>query len=326
MNDFEILIPFQKEVGADGSLRLFGGIASTTSVDRDNERMDKAVMPKIAADLRKNSTVFFNHNTKGLAVGKLARVEEKGDEVYIDVIPTKADGMKDVVTQIHEGTLKSFSIGGHIKDYENKFDEKLDKNVKVITDVEVYEVSVVGVASNRDASILSYIAKSFQGDKVEDEKGKETAKAAAGKGEDTEKCSHAMVKCAKCNKEMPYEPSLGPGEIQRKAKELLDTPEFKKVVEEFDKKHDDEKSALAKSHEAKLDDLKKSFDAERKDSGEKLDAANARIELLRKAVDDKSKSLAQETDDLQKNGEAEIRKAAETKTAQEPKMSVLKRV
>ena len=168
MDSFEILVPFQKDVSSEGKLRLFGGIASSTSIDRDNERMDKSVLSKIAKGLE-NATVFFNHNLKGLGVGKVAKSEVRGNEVYIDVLPTTAKGMEDVIVQIQEGILKSFSIGGRIIKAKQVYDDALKKDVNVIEDVEIYEVSVVGVPANKDASMLSYIVKSYKGETMQDQ-------------------------------------------------------------------------------------------------------------------------------------------------------------
>lgn len=300
MRDFQIFVPFEKRVSADGELRLFGGIASSSSVDRDLERMDKSVMGKIASDLKKNSTVFFNHDTKGLGVGTVATAEVRGGEVYIDVVPTKAAGMQDVVTQIQEGILKSFSIGGKILDWENQFDDALGKTVRVIKDVDCYEVSVVGVPSNRDASILSYIQKSFEGDVVEEKKeaaptaeptviAKEAAPPAVlSKGE-----HDVMFKCAKCGADNvikvadeKQDPAQGPHEDGKKAMEL----EFSKAVSEFEAKF-----------VSKMDEMEKGSKAKEEEYSLMLKAANARIDELHKAIETKSKALAAETDDLQKD-------------------------
>lgn len=314
MDDFQIFIPFEKTVSTDGELRLFGGIASSSSVDRDLERIDKSVMSKIASDLRKNSTVFFNHDTKGLGVGTVTNADVRGDEVYISVSPTKAAGMKDVITQINEGILKSFSIGGKIKDWENQFDEQLGKNVRVIKDVDCYEVSVVGVPSNKDASILSYIQKSFEGDTVTKDMngpgeslGKEPALAAPGytlsKGE-----HDVMVKCAKCGSDNhvlvkvvgdKQEPEQGPHEDGKKSAELLETPEFKKLFEDFKKSVDDRGLELEKSYKAKIDEYELA-----------LKASNARIDELHKSIDVKSKALETEEQAMAKEKEPEVKKEA----------------
>ena len=318
MKDFEILIPFKKEAGTDGQLKLFGGIASSTAVDRDYDRMDKSVMAKIASDLQ-GSSVFFNHDTKGLTVGTVASAVNTGETVTITVKPTKAVGMQDVITQIEEGSLKSFSIGGRIKDTATEYDEKLGKHVRVVKDVECFEVSVVGIPSNPDASIMSYIKKAFEGDTVDAvNKGSAPASGDAavgsgpgqdlkggastahvpsasaglagvgdGAGQELCKCSKPIAKCATCGKMMKEkkpEPEGGPGETEQKfLKNLEESPAFKEMTEKF-----------TKEYAAKLDTLTKSYE-------EKLAASAERIEQLHKALDDKSKALAAEQDEIQKN-------------------------
>lgn len=291
MENFELFIPFEKTIAADGSLKLFGGIASSTSVDRDNERMDKAVLNKIASDLKKNSTVFFNHDLKGLGVGTVASAEVVNDSVRISVVPTKAEGMRDVVTQIQEGVLKSFSIGGKIRDWEDQFDEKLGKKVRVIKDVDCFEVSVVGIPANADASILSYMSKSFKGDDVEPVLEKvapvpEVVIAKAAEPEKKEEAKKGMFKCAKCGAENSYTPesALGPGETKG-VEDILASDGFKKVFTDFEK-----------SYETKIAEVQTS-----------LAAANARIEELHKALDVKaeakgvvSKALSTEAEDMHK--------------------------
>jgi len=227
MNDFSIIIPFEKTV-ENGELKLFGGIASSTSLDRDNERMDKSVMRKIASDLKKNSAVFFNHNTKGLGVGTISSAEEVGDFVKISVIPTKAKGMEDVITQINEGILKSFSVGGRIKDYEDKVDD-FGKRFRLIKDVECYEVSVVGIPSNPDASILHYIGKSFVGGHMAEQEKSEP-----------EKIKTEIAK-------------------SMTAEDFVKSEEFKKVFEGFQKDYESRLSEMKKSFEAEKESMTKSI-------------------------------------------------------------------
>lgn len=280
MQNFEIFIPFEKTISEDGSLKLFGGIASSTSVDKDNERMDKAVLSKIASDLKKNSTVFFNHDLKGLGVGTVASSEVVNDSVRISVVPTKAEGMRDVITQIQEGVLKSFSIGGKIRDWEDQYDDKLGKKVRVIKDVDCYEVSVVGIPANGDASILSYMSKSFNpGDLLEPV---------------IEKAAVAPEVLAK-----EAVPEKAPETVVKGVDEILASEGFKKAFSDFEK-----------SYEAKFADMQKSFDAQKAEMQEALKSRDARIEELHKALDAKaektgviSKALVTEEEMAQKKEE-----------------------
>ena len=271
MDDFNIIVPFTKDMDKKGSLRLFGGIASSTSIDRDNERMDKSVLKKIANGLE-GATVFFNHNIKGLGVGIVSKSEETGNKVHIEVVPTIAKGMEDVVTQIGEGILKSFSIGGKILNLEVEYDKNLQKDIKVIKDVEIYEVSVVGIPANKDASILSYIAKSFKGADMNDEEKKKEEKKP-----DEEK------------------------KKEEKQSGLLDSPEFKKFLGDLKSEYDTRFGDLEK-------DLK--IAKEKNEELEKgLDSQKARNEELRKLLDNRVKSL--ESEDPLKE-EAKVEKTKKT--------------
>jgi HK97 family phage prohead protease len=288
MGLFEILIPFQKEVSSEGKLRLFGGIASSTSIDRDNERMDKSVLTKIAKGLE-NATVFFNHNLKGLGVGKVARTEVRDNQVYIDVLPTTAKGMEDVIIQIQEGILKSFSIGGRIIKAERIYDDSLKKDINVIQDVEVYEVSVVGVPANKDASMLSYIVKSFEVDKMQDqdEADKKEVKDEKKKDENKDK-----------KKEEEKEKKSG----------ILELPEIQKALSDFKSDYDSQFSTLKKEFEVREKAMKDSFEESQK-------AYEARINELHKKIDERAKALqTSEQALIEKEEQVDTKKAVTDET------------
>lgn len=336
-NQFEILIPLRKDISSGGELKLFGGIATSLAVDRDTERMDKAVLPKIAKMLMQNSTVFFNHDTKGLGVGIIKSAEVRGDEVHIEVIPTHVAGMQDVVGQIREGVLKSFSIGGKVLDWENQFDEKLGKNVRLIKDVSVYEVSVVGVPSNPEASILSQLCKSFKtGGSVADETLKKDTVPAPGPGQTLgkesdpkesdgdekkpgvmdksfykcHKCAAVMDKCASCGEPVPAhsaltETALGPGETETMHLSMKNDFEksIQKAMTDIDAKVESRAASLEKSYKVREDEFKK-----------QIAAATARIDDLHVHLEKKSKALEAENE-LQKQKESE---SNDTTTASAP--------
>ena len=160
---FKYVMPFTVKAVTDTSTgeMYCEGVASSTTVDRQTERISKAALEKGARDLIKNSTVFFNHKHNELGVGKVIESRAEGDKLYIKFIPSKAKGVEDIVTQIKEGVLKCLSIGGKVKDYDNVYDESLKKDVKLIKELELLEVSVVGIGANPDASITHSISKAF---------------------------------------------------------------------------------------------------------------------------------------------------------------------
>lgn len=256
MENFDILVPFSKSVSDEGTLKLFGGIASTTSIDRDNERMDKSVLNKIASGLQ-GAPVFFNHDTKGLGIGKVSKAADVGDEVRIEVIPTTAKSMSDQLTQIKEGILKSFSIGGRVLKIEKEYDEKLNKDVGVIKDVEIYEVSVVGIPANKDASILSYMSKSFKGVNLEDKK---EMSEEDKKKKDDKKEDESEKECE--GKKKSFEDSIST--LQKNFVDLRDEYKTKFLkIEKQVAELENEKEELTNANKAlksRIDDLNKILD------------------------------------------------------------------
>ena len=202
--EFSFYVPVEVTKSKEGEVSMFGGIASSCAVDRDNDRIETKALGKMAQDLLRNPTVFFNHDHKGLAVGKVVSSEVRGgDKLYIDVQPSKAAGVKDVVTQINEGILRGLSIGGKVKEAETVYDKSLGKDVRIVKDVELYEVSVVGIPANADASIMSSITKAW-GDSVVDVSKKEVEKA------------ETHIKDEDVKKEL-IEPSTGGGPSSKQA-------------------------------------------------------------------------------------------------------------
>lgn len=149
-------ITFTKGVNAEGKEeKLWRFVLSSTGVDYDDERMTKRALQKAAGDLLEHSTVFFNHKHDGLGVGKIVKtmVEDAQDKsyLYIDVRPSEAEGVKDIVTQVNEGVLKCSSIGGKTLKKTTVFDKSLNKSIGEIDDLIALEGSIVGIGANPDA-------------------------------------------------------------------------------------------------------------------------------------------------------------------------------
>jgi hypothetical protein len=142
--------------------------------------------------------------------------------------------------------------------------------------------------------------------------GKEPALSAPG--QTLSKGEHdLMVKCAKCGTENhvfvkvvgdKQEPEQGPHEDGKKSAELLETPEFKKLFEDFKKSIDDRNLEMEKSYKVKIDEYELA-----------LKASNARIDELHKSIDMKSKALETEEQAMAKETIPEVKKEAkETRT------------
>jgi HK97 family phage prohead protease len=143
-------VSFQKAEPGDLYLGYVFGLAATNHKDRYGDIItDKALM-KGALDLIENPTVFEDHNYDvSKAVGTVIESDfiTKGAISGIKVKIGISKTATELWTKIEEGIIRSFSIGGIWLDYD--YDE--DKDVWLIKDMELWELSIVGVPANPGA-------------------------------------------------------------------------------------------------------------------------------------------------------------------------------
>lgn len=163
--DFKFFIPLQKNV--DGTL---SGTASATTVDRDEERMSDESIYMMADDIKKTGVnLFGNHqhdweNILGGIDDAGVQTTSKGKELSIHIHPNKSNPKYDqlIGTMNTPGVRVGLSVGGNVLATRWEYDKRLNKKIKILDRVKIYEVSVVGIASNADSflSIPAAIAKS----------------------------------------------------------------------------------------------------------------------------------------------------------------------
>lgn len=144
------------------------GVASTTDIDRDDERMSETALQKMLDTLQKRViNVFGNHEhhwENSLAVIVESKLSLDGKSLFIKALlddPTTNPKIPLLVNKGKKGFGLAFSIGGRALSASKEVDKKSGKKVNVIDDIEIWEVSVVGIPSNREctASITAQIAK-----------------------------------------------------------------------------------------------------------------------------------------------------------------------
>lgn len=178
-----------KAVEENGS-RYIVGIASSTSIDRDNDRMSEAALQTMKSTAEANLTLYTNHEYKipddlfGSCVE--ATIKAQRDETPIIVksnndeeevftfspqeleikIKVVSDSVNQKAGQIYqalqEGVNIGLSIGGAVKKLVTVKDAVSGKIHNLIDSIDLYEISVVGIPSNADAMNLA-IAKSVKG-------------------------------------------------------------------------------------------------------------------------------------------------------------------
>jgi len=146
------------------------GYASTPDLDRQDELITWEALKKVESDLLKNSTLFFDHNYSK-PIGRV--VKSKVDEVGLFIEAYISKTQPDIRTLIEEGILNRFSIGGKILEMEQAPD--LGKGAARVLDLELFEVSLVGVPANAEAKVTDYIKKAISDARKKEIKGEEVA-------------------------------------------------------------------------------------------------------------------------------------------------------
>lgn len=154
--EFKTINSFSKASTPDATdgrfLGYIEGYASTSHVDRENDIIDKSALMKASQQLLHNSTVFFNHAHKELPLGVVVDskyITDKG--LYVKVGISK--NHPTIWQSIQEGSLKYFSVAGKFNPatIERIQKEGSTEQLRVIKDVDLYEVSIVGVPANPQA-------------------------------------------------------------------------------------------------------------------------------------------------------------------------------
>lgn len=165
MSAFSFVIPLQKN-----SALTLQGIASATTVDRDEERMSLNALKNMVRDIKIQGVNLFQdhkHDWKD-TLGFVKNAELTADEkVSIDINlddPTTNAYIPMLLNKLKRGIRLGLSVGGNVISKKYEYDPVLKKKITILDDVKVYEVSVVGIASNADSylNIPQSIAKSYR--------------------------------------------------------------------------------------------------------------------------------------------------------------------
>lgn len=170
---FSVRVPLAKVwVDEDGEMR-FEGVASSTSLDRQEERMTPKAINKMATQT--GLDLLPSHEAGALE--ELGVVEEAwadNDQFRVlgrlDKSNPKARRLFDSVVS---GRQYGLSVGGHVRQAFWEYDEEAGRRIRHIDDVELDHVAVcrTGAAANPDTylSVLAKAADSVMDEGVVDE-------------------------------------------------------------------------------------------------------------------------------------------------------------
>jgi hypothetical protein len=149
-------MPFSK---VDVERRIVSGFATLDNVDKQQDI--------VSLDASMNAFEKFRGNIREMhqpkAVGKM--ISFKQDKyfdpetkkfysgVYVSTYISK--GAQDTWEKVIDGTLSGFSIGGKMNKWDDAYDAKLDKSVRIIKDYDLVELSLVDTPANQLANVLS---------------------------------------------------------------------------------------------------------------------------------------------------------------------------
>jgi len=155
-NHVRLSMPIAK---VDQERRIVSGFATLDNVDRQGDIVPTDASIKAFGTFRGN----LREMHQNIAVGKVVSFKEDKyfdpqdkkfyNGVYVSAYVSK--GAQDTWEKVLDGTLTGFSIGGNINDYEDVYNEDLDKSIRIIKDYELYELSLVDNPANQYANVIS---------------------------------------------------------------------------------------------------------------------------------------------------------------------------
>ena len=155
-DNLRLSMPFSK---VDKERRIVSGFASLDNLDKQDDIVTAEASMEAFAKFRGN----IREMHQPLAVGKMVdfKAEKYFDPeskkfyngVFVSAYVSK--GAQDTWEKVLDGTLAGFSIGGRMNKWDDGFDEKSDKVIRIIKQYDLVELSLVDSPANQFANIVS---------------------------------------------------------------------------------------------------------------------------------------------------------------------------
>lgn len=155
-DSISVCMPISK---VDAERRIVSGWATTDILDKQGDIVSAEASSRAFENFMGN--VREQHTP--LAVGKVVSFKQDKlynkqenkfyNGMYVDVYVSK--GAEDTWHKINEGILTGFSIGGSIKESEKVYNKSMDKEIRVIKDYDLFELSLVDNPANPASTIVS---------------------------------------------------------------------------------------------------------------------------------------------------------------------------
>jgi HK97 family phage prohead protease len=155
-DSMRVTMPIAK---VDQEKRIVSGFATLDNVDRHGDIITADASKKAFSNFRGNVRLMH----QPVPAGKLVSFKEQSyydpqtgknfNGIFVDAYISK--GAQDIWEMVLDGTLTAFSIGGRVKKFDTVFDKEEDSSVRVITDYDLQELSLVDSPANQFANIFS---------------------------------------------------------------------------------------------------------------------------------------------------------------------------
>ncbi|NIA28720.1 MAG: HK97 family phage prohead protease [Actinobacteria bacterium] len=147
-----------------GNLIINGYGAVFGNIDSDNEIYAKGAFTRTLKTRAGRIAFCYQHDIWN-PIGKILNISEDSKGLPIKVMVSAAD--EDIQTKVKEGILKELSVGYRVT--ADHKETRAGKEVRVLDEVELYEVSIVTIAANPLTVIQSmkseekadYLSKEF---------------------------------------------------------------------------------------------------------------------------------------------------------------------
>ncbi len=149
-------MPFSK---VDKERRTVSGFATLDNLDKQDDIVTTEASLKAFKKFRGNIREMHQPS----AVGKMVSFKEdkyydqESEKMYSGVVVSAyiSKGAQDAWEKVLDGTYTGFSIGGRMNTWDDAYDEKMDKQVRIIKDYDLIELSLVDSPANQFANIIS---------------------------------------------------------------------------------------------------------------------------------------------------------------------------
>ena len=155
-DNVRLSMPFAK---VDKERRVVSGFATLDNLDVQNDIVTSDASLKAFSKFRGNIREMHQPS----AVGKMVAFKE---DKYFDPDTKKfysgvfvsayvSKGAQNAWEKVLDGTYTGFSIGGRMNKWDDGYDEKSDKQIRIIKEYDLIELSLVDSPANQFASIIS---------------------------------------------------------------------------------------------------------------------------------------------------------------------------